>query len=147
MGFSALGLTLGLAVFAPNLLLAWFPPRPAIGEVPAPAAFTVLERAGQALCLTVPVFTVGSSVSWWWLAPVAFCVAAYWALWVRFLVTGRRRESLFDPVCGVPVPMAVLPVAAFLISAAWLANPWVAGAALVLAAGHVPRSLITARAL
>ena len=109
MGFSGLGLALGLAVFAPNLLLLWFPPRPPMGDVRVPGVFVVLERAGQALCVTVPAITVGASVHWWWLIPVAVFVFAYWALWVRFLRAGRPLEALLGPVRGVPVPMALLP--------------------------------------
>ncbi|QNA92754.1 MULTISPECIES: hypothetical protein [unclassified Microbacterium] len=144
MGFSVLGLALSLAVFAPNLLLLWFPPRPAIDDDDAPLIVEILERAGQALCVTLPAITVGAFVLWWAVVPVILCVAGYWALWVRFLASGRRRASLFAPALGIPVPMAVLPVAAFLAGAAWLGNPWIALAAVVLAAGHVPRSLIAA---
>jgi hypothetical protein len=146
MGFSALGLALSLAIFAPSLSLAWFPPRPAVPAGVAPRPVTVLERAGQALCVTIPAITVGASVSWWRFPLVGALVLAYWALWVRFLATGRPLAALFGPVWGVPVPMALLPVAAFLAGAAWLENPWVAIAAAVLAAGHIPSSLITARA-
>ncbi len=70
---------------------------------------------------------------------------AYWALWVRYLVSGRRRSSLFASIVGLPVPMALLPVGVFLAGAAWLQNPWIAIAAAVLAAGHIPSSLIAAK--
>lgn len=146
MGFSVLGLALSLAIFTPSLSLVWFPPRPAVPAGVAPRPVTVLERAGQALCVTIPAITVGASVSWWWFSLVAALVLAYWALWVRYLAIGRPLAALFGPVWGVPVPMALLPVAAFLAGAAWLENPWVAIAAGVLAAGHIPSSLITARA-
>lgn len=145
MGFSALGLALSLAVFAPSLSLIWFPPRPTlpVGVVSRP--LEVLERAGQALCMTVPAITLGAPVHWWWFPLVAVLVLAYWALWARFLATGRRLAALFGPVWRVPVPMALLPVAAFLAGAAWLGNPWMAIAAMLLAAGHIPSSLITSR--
>lgn len=147
MGFSVLGLALSLAMFAPSLLLLWFPPRPPLKGGVVPHAVEVLERVGQALCVTVPAITVGASVLWWWFVPVALLVGAYWALWVAFLVSGRALSALFGPLWGVPVPMALLPVAAFLTGAAWLGNPWVAAAAVVLAAGHIPSSLIVAKTL
>lgn len=145
MGFSVLGLALSLAVFAPNLLLVWFPPRPVMERVAVPKVVEVLERSGQALCVTVPVITVGDRPLWWWAIPAAILVVAYWALWVRYLVSGRRLSSLFAPVVGVPVPMALLPVGVFLAGAAWLQNPWIAIAAAVLAAGHIPNSVIAAK--
>jgi hypothetical protein len=42
--------------------------------------------------------------------------------------------------------MAVFPVLAFLAAAGWLDNPWLAGAAIILAAGHIPASLRIAAA-
>lgn len=41
--------------------------------------------------------------------------------------------------------MALAPVAAFLGAAAWLQNPWIALAAVILAIGHIPASLLAAR--
>ena len=146
MGFSALGLTLSLAIFLPSLLLLRFPPRPALPAGAVPRALEVLERAGQALCVTVPAITLGGSVLWWWLAPVVVLIVAYWMLWVRYVVAGRPLSALFGRFWGVPVPMALLPVAAFLAGAMWLENPWVAMAAAVLAAGHIPSSVIMAKA-
>lgn len=145
MDFSVLGLALSLVVFVPNLLLLWFPPRPAMERVTVPTIVEILERSGQALCVTVPVITVGARVLWWWAIPVGILVVAYWALWVRYLVSGRRRASLFASIVGLPVPMALLPVGVFLAGAAWLQNPWIAIAAAVLAAGHIPSSLIAAK--
>lgn len=144
MGFSVMGLVLSLVVLAPNLLLLWFPPRPQIGTVRVPRAFVMLERAGQALCMTVPAITVGEPILWWFV-PVAVFAIMYWALWVRFLATGRPLEALFGAVWGIPVPMALLPVLTFLAGAVWLTSPWVAISATVFAAGHIPTSMITAR--
>lgn len=42
--------------------------------------------------------------------------------------------------------MAILPVVVFLASAAWLSNPWIAAAAVILAVGHIPAALLIARA-
>ena len=145
MGFSALGLALSLAIFAPNLLMVWFPPRSTLDDGRAPMIIVVLERVGQAASLTVPVFTVGGAVLWWCVVPVAVLLAAYWALWARYLASGRQWASLFAPAWAVPVPMAVLPVGVLFAASVWLTNGWIAVAAAVLAAGHVPRSLITAR--
>ncbi|RKS86277.1 hypothetical protein DEU37_2643 [Microbacterium sp. AG790] len=147
MGFSPHGLVLSIALFAPSLLLVRFPPHPAPTSVGVPRSLVALERVGQVLCVTVPVITVGGDVRWWWALPVSLLVVAYGALWIRFVAGGCRLDLLFGPVWGIPVPMAVLPVAAFLAGSAWLANPWMAVAAVVLAAGHLPSSLFTARTL
>ena len=146
MGFSPLGLIVSVAVLAPNLLMIRFPPRDDPEPVRVPVVLVVLERAGQALCLVVPAITTPGAVLWWWSIPVALAVLGYAALWLRYLVRGRTTALLYAPVSRIPIPMALLPVVAFLAAAAWLADPWIALAAVVLAAGHIPVSAITARA-
>ncbi|GGC96799.1 hypothetical protein GCM10011512_24780 [Tersicoccus solisilvae] len=147
MGFSPLGLVVALAVLAPNLLLVRWPPREPLPEARVPRLLTWLERAGQALCLVVPVITRPGELVGWWSIPVFVAIAAYNGLWVRYLRTGRAGASLYRPWWGVPVPMAVLPVVAFLATAGWLSNPWIAVAAVILAAGHIPAADIIARTL
>ncbi|MGP3536123.1 hypothetical protein ACTU3I_15110 [Microbacterium sp. RD1] len=147
MGFSPLGLAISLAVLAPNLILVVAPPRRPLPPVRPAWPLGVLERAGQALCLVVPAITVGGRPSWGWSVPTAAAVVAYYALWARYLRRGRRSETLYAPWWRVPVPMAILPVVAFASGAALLANPWVAGAAAILAAGHIPAASIIARAV
>jgi hypothetical protein len=147
VGFSPLGLIVSIAVLAPNLLMIWFAPRQPYAAVRVPVFLTVLERAGQALCLVVPAITEPGATVWWWVIPAGIALLGYYALWVRYLVGGRAIELLYSPVLGIPVPMAILPVVVFLSAAGWLWNPWLLIAAVVLAAGHIPGSVITARAI
>lgn len=67
-------------------------------------------------------------------------LAGYYTLWARYLVTGRAVRSLYRPLGKFPVPMAILPVIVFLATAGWLNNAWMAGAALIPAAGIVARA-------
>lgn len=145
MGFSLLGLAVSLAIFLPNLLLIPFPPRPKLESPAVPRVLLVFERAGQALCMTVPAITAAGPIARGWAVPVVLAVLAYGALWIRYLRRGRPASALFDTVFGIPVPMALAPVVAFLGAAAWLQNPWIALAAVILAIGHIPMSLLAAR--
>lgn len=147
MGFSPLGLAVGLAVLAPTVLLLRFPPRTPLPRVEAPRLLGRLERAGQALCVVVPAVTAPGRITWWWVVPAGTALALYYALWLRYVTAGRDGASLYRPLLGLAVPMAVLPVAVFLATAAWLGNPWIAAAGVVLAAGHVPVALRVARAV
>lgn len=142
-----LGLVIGLAVLAPNLLLLWFAPR---NPMPAPRIPVVLgwvERAGQALCLVVPAFTAPGALVGWWAAPAVAALVGYYLLWARYVFTGRDQAMLYRRWWVLPVPMAVLPVVVFLSAAGWLSNIWVAASAIVLAVGHIPASLMIARAI
>lgn len=147
MGFSPLGLLVGLAVLAPNLLLLGWPPRDGLPAAQVPRAVRWLERAGQVLCLAVCAFTEPGRIVGWWALPMLVALAGYYALWGRYLVTGRDGRTLYRSWWLVPVPMAVLPVVVFLTAAAWLGNPWIAASAVILAAGHLPASAIIARTL
>lgn len=106
-----------------------------------------LERGGQALCLVVPALTQPGAVVHWWAVPTVACLVLYYALWGRYLVTGRAGAALYRPLWRVPVPMAVVPVLVFLGTAAWLGNGWIAAAAAIFAIGHVPTASSTSDAV
>jgi hypothetical protein len=143
VSFSWVGLAIGLAVLAPNLLLLRFPPRDGMRRVPVPLGLTILERAGQAGCLALVAFPLGEHP--WWLVGVTAAELAYLALWARYLLRGRTFALLYRRLGPLPVPMAVFPVLAFGLAAAWGASPWLAVATVVLAAGHIPASWLIAR--
>jgi len=145
VGFSGYGLAVGLAVLAPNLLLIRLPPVPPLPAVRVPLALTWLERAGQAACLVVPAITAPGMLTAGWAIPLVVALVCYYALWARYLLTGRPLTALYRPLWIVPVPMAILPVIVFFSAAGWLGNPWIAASAAVLAAGHIPAAVIIAR--
>jgi hypothetical protein len=60
---------------------------------------------------------------------------------------GRHLALLYAPLWGLPVPMAVAPVAAFSMGALVLHSVPLGIAALVLGVSHVPLSLQRAAAL
>lgn len=142
MALSVIGLIVALAVLAPSMLLVVLPPRPPVSlGFSAGRLATALERCGQVGCLAfAAAFGPHAASPPAFVVVTAGLVAGYWALWLRYVLGGRRARDLFAPVGPVPVPMAVLPVLTFATLAAWAASPWLALAALALAAGHVPNS-------
>lgn len=135
-----------LVMLAPSLALWAWPPRTPMPSGRVPRALTWLENAGQALCVVVAAFAVPGEIVAVWAIPTIVTIAGYYALWARYLVDGRAAATLYARWCIVPVPMAIVPVLAFLSAAAWLSSPWLAASALILAAGHVPASVLRARA-
>ncbi|MCW2287623.1 hypothetical protein EDF60_1461 [Leucobacter luti] len=146
MGFSWLGLAVSGSIMLPNLLLLVLPPRPPVPTVSVSAPLSWTERLGQALCVAVSVCTVPGSIALGWGVVLGVSVLGYWLLWARY-VRHRTPFALFGRVWGVPVPMAVLPVIAFLSTGLFLGAFWICAAAVVLAIGHIPVSLQRARAL
>ncbi len=144
MGFSLTGLIIVLVILAPNLFMMILPPR----NVPknmksAGAVLTIVERLGQIGCFVLPVISRDAFNARGfdaWLALMALCIAAYWALWIRYAVKGREFRLLFAPLWLIPVPMAVFPVLAFASAALWARSPWLGIASATLAIGHIASS-------
>ena len=148
MTFSLPGLILSVVILAPSLLLLFFRPTGMPEWVPdAGPVFTTLERVGQAGCLVAPALTATRAELDPWLLVIGILVAGYYLLWGRYLAGGRRFSALYAPLGPLPVPMAVLPVGAFLVSAGWLWSVWVLAAAVVLGVGHIVNSWIVARSV
>lgn len=146
MGFSPWGLVVAAVMLAPSLLLWAWPPRTPLPTPPIPAPLVWMERSGQALCIVVATLVPAGAMAPGWIPLLAISTAAYYALWARYLRGGRTSVLLFAPWWIIPVPLALLPVAAFVSAAGWLSNPWLAVSAVILAAGHIPASAYRARA-
>lgn len=130
------------ALLAPNALVAFMPPRAVPSRVSRGKhfrAFELLERFGQAACFITPIFLGSRALG---SAPGAFAVMAfvlvfYYSLWLRYALGGRRYAALFEPVFGIPVPMAVAPVIYFAAAAVAFVSAPLFIASLVLAVGHL----------
>ena len=144
-----------LAPLLPNLLFILLPPQRVPPAQPSGAArghlaLTMLERGGQAGVVLLPLFLpMGPFGPWQWVAAAAMAAGLlfYAAGWLRYLRGGRGYRLLFAPMAGVPAPMAISPALYFLALAVLLRSPWMAAAAAMFAAGHVPISLRSGRAL
>jgi hypothetical protein len=149
MSLSLPGLLIVLAILAPNLLMFLLPPKGMPSDLKdAGPAFTVMERIGQAGCFVLPALLGGGlngRACGLWLPLIGACVLVYWALWARYAWRGHTFRLLFEPVLGIPVPMAVVPVAAFGLEAVRTRSVWLGAAVLLLAVGHLANSWNTWR--
>ena len=137
-----LSLLITAAVLIPNVLYLRFPPSDAAnyGEPRDSLPFKIIERAGQASSFIMPLFfplSFGRALQIGAWAVMGLALALYYAGWIRYFSRGRHYALLFSPMIGIPVPMAVGPVAYFLLSAMVLGSNWQAVAAVVLAIGHI----------
>ncbi|AIQ33727.1 MULTISPECIES: hypothetical protein [Paenibacillus] len=144
MGFSFLGTLIALIILAPSFLMIKFPPEnvPA-GVRDAGPVFTILERVGQLGCISILVISKDNfqQVDFGIIAAlIVMLIAAYYGLWIRYLVKGRQFKILWDPLGFIPIPMAVLPVCAFGLAAIWGRSIWLSVAVVCLAIGHLANS-------
>jgi len=132
-------------LFLPNLLYLIYPPQekpePEDAEKSRFARFLeIVERAGQISCFVLPFFYpihLNHPLRWIALLVMVISLLFYYTGWVRYIRKGRRFGLLFEPMAGIPLPMAVAPVI-YLAGAALLLGSWpLLGAVLLLAIGHL----------
>lgn len=119
-GFSVVGTVFLLGLFVPNLLWSRLERPGGYDPASEPLVLRILERAGQALTTTTALIFTGTSLSrwspWsWWFVAAAALMAGYEMCWIRYFRSTRRRYDFYRSLLGVPVPLATLPVAAFLL--------------------------------
>ena len=150
-----LGWLIPFLILLPNLFWMLFPPRgaPAAEKVERSRfvrLMEVVEWIGRIGCLVIPLFFRVEVQSGWQIGALGVMAAAlllYYAGWARYFVRRRARRLLFEPLLGVPLPLAVAPIVWFLAAAVLLGSWPMAISALVLAAGHLVLTQQASRAL
>jgi hypothetical protein len=143
------GWILSLLVLAPNLLMLAFPPmqvHPPDRE-PSPrfgVLTMLLERVGQVGCFSLPFLYSANTRDAHTLLALEFMLAAllfYWLGWARYLTQGRRFCLLLQPLWGLPLPMAVAPIAYFFAASFAFRSWFLLAAACALGIGHLAVSI------
>lgn len=151
-GFSFVGAAFLAALFVPNLWWAWRG-RP-VGYDPTgePRVLRILERCGQVLTAAAAlVFSdtnpqAFSAWSWWLVAAVVLLVT-YLTCWVRYGRSDRNQADFYRSLGPVPVPLATLPVAAFVLLGIYGRLLPLIVATLLLGVGHIGIHLYHVRTL
>lgn len=143
LGFSWLGLLFLICLFVPNILFGQNMPQD-YKELSAeePAGLLMLERTGQATVSFLILFARDFAWTTWtswsgWLLLGWVAVALYLACWTRYFVGPHSAARLHRPLLGIPVPLAVLPVAAALLFGIYARSFWLILASIVLGIGHI----------
>ena len=142
-GFSYIGLIYLLMLFIPNGLWARNQPE-GYRELAAHENRILLgfERIGQMLTTTIALvfsdFNLHAWASWsWWLVTSFMLMLLYLACWIRYFRNGQTLELFYGSFLGISVPLASLPVLAFLLLGIYGKVWWLAAAAIVLGIGHI----------
>lgn len=143
----ASSLLIPLLVLLPNIAFFVTKPKDPSPGVKANGVFTLLEtfeNIGRVGVFTVPVFsaaTFSRPEDVFALISMGFTLAIYYAGWLRYFRNNREYKLLFSPFMGIPIPMAVAPIAYFLCAAVILRSPYLFIAGTILAVGHIPISI------
>lgn len=141
LGFSYIGAVWLAMLLVPNLLWARHMPQGCTAQREN-RALVLLERLGQAAvtccALVFSDFNLGPWSPWsLWLAGSLLLLLLYELWWLRYLRSPRQPEDLYRSLLGVPLPGAVLPVAAFLLLGLYGRVLWMLLAAALLGVGHI----------
>lgn len=146
-----LNLIIPALVFIPSLLIYFFPPANILQESPdEPAYYKIMEWIGRAGLIITPLFFPYSAVSVaGGLAQIALIVflILHYACWMRFFLLGRVYEYLYLPMVGIPAPLAISSVLYFMYASFLLSSGLMFVFAIIFAAGHIPISLISYKAI
>jgi hypothetical protein len=141
LGFSYMGLLYLLMLFVPNILWA---KRSAVPNDTNPEnkVLLVFERAGQVLVTcTVLIFRDYnlSALSLWstWLFASLGFMLLYEVAWVRYFTDKNRPKELYRSLLGIPLPLATLPIAGFLLLGIYGKVIWLIAAVVILGIGHI----------
>ncbi|MCI8361355.1 MAG: hypothetical protein HFE86_08485 [Clostridiales bacterium] len=142
-GFSYIGCIYLLLLFIPNGIWAKYKPKDYDALTGRePKFLRLLEGLGQALttCCSL-VFADFNPKGWslWslWLIGSLCCMALYETGWIRYFAGGHTLRDMYRPLWGVPLPLASLPVLAFLLLGVYGRALWMVVAALPLGVGHI----------
>lgn len=149
-GFSFVGLVFLLALFVPNLIWALAARPKDYDPSSENRVLGVLERVGQVATTAAALLFADTNLeSWtpwsWWLVAAIMLMVAYEAAWVRYFASLRTMRDFTRSLLGVPVPLASLPVAAFLLLGIYGRVIWLIAAVVILGIGHIGIHLQHAR--
>ncbi len=142
LGFSVVGVVFLAMLFIPNIKWAKNQPR-GYEEISKREnkALLMLERIGEVACSCTAVVFVcpqGFSFPWvLWLLIAFVCMVLYEVAWIRYFKGVQSLIAMYLPLGPIPVPLASLPVVAFLLLGIWHQSPLAVAAAMVLGIGHI----------
>ncbi|OZV13769.1 hypothetical protein CIW83_02180 [Tissierella sp. P1] len=141
LGFSYIGLIYLLMLFIPNII--WSKNQPIdYDNTQENKILLLLERAGQVCCTCIVlIFSDFNIVSFssrsLWLISSFLLMIFYEICWIRYFMNEHIEENFYRSFCGIPVPLASLPVMAFLLLGIYGKVIWLIASAIIIGIGHI----------
>lgn len=141
LGFSYIGLIYLLMLFIPNII--WSKKQSIdYNNTQENKILLLFERVGQVCCTcSVLIFTdfniTPFSVWSLWLIASFLLMILYEICWIRYFTNEHTKENLYSSFLGIPIPLASLPVTAFLILGIYGKVVWLIASAIILGIGHI----------
>ncbi len=140
------GALIPLLIMLPNVAWMVLSKTDAGKQIPEPLLLTILENVGRFATLILPFFfslDMNKKLS----LPVAIgmglALAVYYACWIRYFVGGRSAALLGAPFLGIPIPVAIAPIAFLILSSYLMGSWWMLGVSLLFGVAHIWISALT----
>lgn len=137
-GFSPVGLLFLLMLFVPNII--WSKNQPKDYEQYSKSENRLLlafERIGEVLVTVLSLFCgVGFNFSFLLILGFIFLII-YELAWVKYFRSDMTMKDMLASFLKIPVPIASLPVLAFLILGIVSGNIFLIISSIILAIGHI----------
>jgi len=141
LGFSYIGLIFLLMLFIPNII--WSKNKPVnYDSTIENKILVILERIGQissaSIILIFNDFNIDSFSIWsLWLILSFLLMILYEIAWFKYFKSERNIKNFYSDFYKIPVPLATLPVAAFILMGVYGKVIWLILSAIVLGIGHI----------
>ena len=140
------GAWIPLLIMLPNVVWMLLPKTDAGKQIPEPLLLTILENVGRLATLILPFFfslDMHKKFSLPVVIGMGLALAIYYACWIRYFAGGRSVALLGAPFLGIPIPMAVAPIAFLILSSYLMSSWWMFGASLLFGVAHIWISALT----
>lgn len=147
-GFSYVGLIYLLMLFVPNIIWTRYVPK-GYEDISKNEnkILLIFERAGQVLVTcAVLIFTdfniVMQGVWSIWLLVSFGVMVLYDIVWIRYFKSNHTLKAFYGSFLKIPVPLATLPVTAFLLLGIYGKVIWLIISTVILGIGHIGIHLV-----
>ena len=140
------GMLIPVLVMLPNVVWMLLPKAEASASPFEPLLLTILENLGRFATLILP-FLFSLDLHQRFSIPVligmGLALAVYYACWIRYFAGGRTPALLGAPFLGIPMPMAVTPIAFLILSSYLMSSWWMFSASILFGLAHIWISALT----
>ena len=142
-GFSYVGLIYLLMLFIPNIIWSKNLPKNYDKYVKNEnKVLVILERIGEVLLTVLPLmfknFNINKISNWSIILLISFLLMIIYEIsWIRYFKSNKTMEDMYKSIIGIPVPIASLPVFAFLLLGIYGKNIFVIISSIIMGIGHI----------
>lgn len=140
-GVSYIGIIFLLLLTIPNLIWTKYQPE-GYDSSHENKQLLVLERVGQVACTICLIifsdYNIKSFTAWsWWFIIACILMIMYEICWIRYFIGKHTLLDFYRSFLGIPVPLASLPVIAFLLLGVYGKVIWMIVSSIIIGIGHI----------